>query len=182
MVQSTSPTGLILKAAMFAAVKHSGQPRKDAKGSPYINHPIELANLLANEGNVTDANVICAAFLHDTIEDTPTTKEELIAAFGEKITSIVLEVTDDKELDKAVRKNLQIEHAPHKSAEAKLVTLADKICNLRDLIVSPPIGWETERIQEYFDWSGKVIAGLRGTHPVMESIFDSVHMRRMEVN
>ena len=181
MALSDNPCGLILKATMFAAEKHRNQRRKDADASPYINHPIALANVLANEGRVTDTDVICAALLHDTIEDTETTEKELFEAFGEKITGIVLEVTDDKKLDKGVRKNLQIEHAPHISSEAKLVKLADKICNLRDILVSPPTGWERKRILDYFDWTEKVIAGLRGAHPVMESIFDSVHVRRTEI-
>jgi len=105
--------GLFLKALVFAADKHKNQRRKDADASPYINHPIALANILVNEGDITDINVLCGAILHDTIEDTKTTKEELIQQFGEKITSIVLDVTDDKTLPKAERKLKQIEHASH---------------------------------------------------------------------
>ncbi|MCB1986791.1 MAG: bifunctional (p)ppGpp synthetase/guanosine-3',5'-bis(diphosphate) 3'-pyrophosphohydrolase, partial [Burkholderiaceae bacterium] len=135
---------LLLKATEFAANKHRNQRRKDAEASPYINHPIALANLLVDTG-VYDVVVLCAALLHDTIEDTETTGDELEAQFGRAIASIVLEVTDDKRLAKEVRKQLQIDHAPHISTAAKLVKLADKICNLRDILASPPAGWTDER-------------------------------------
>src|SRR5207248_6449319 len=116
---------LLLKALAFAAHKHRDQRRKDAEASPYINHPIALADVLVNEGGVTDVDVLCAALLHDTVEDTATTQQELTDAFGSRIARIVAEVTDDKDLPKQERKRLQIEHAPHISREAKLVKLAD---------------------------------------------------------
>ena len=166
--------GLFLKALVFAADKHRNQRRKDADASPYINHPIALANILVNEGGITDINVLCGAILHDTIEDTETTKEELTQHFGEKITSIVLDVTDDKTLPKAERKLKQIEHASHASNEAKLVKLADKISNLRDILSSPPKDWTDDRKKEYFDWAGKVIDQIRGTNSKLENIFDSL--------
>ena len=112
---------------------------------------------------------------NDPIEDTETTAEELRGLFGDKITSIVLEVTDDKSIaDKAVRKQLQVEHAPHASHEAKLVKLADKICNLRDILAFPPANWDSERKLEYFKWAERVVAGVRGTNPVLEKIFDAL--------
>jgi GTP diphosphokinase / guanosine-3',5'-bis(diphosphate) 3'-diphosphatase len=165
---------LVLKAAQFAAEKHRHQRRKDAHASPYINHPIGLAKLLANEGGIDDAEVLCAALLHDTIEDTETTADELRAEFGDAITDIVLEVTDDKALSKEDRKRLQIEHAPHSSHKAKLVKLADKICNLRDIVSSPPAKWSIERKQEYFDWAAKVVAGARDAHAGLATLFDEV--------
>jgi guanosine-3',5'-bis(diphosphate) 3'-pyrophosphohydrolase len=165
---------LVLKAAEFAAEKHRHQRRKDVHASPYINHPIQLAKLLANEGGITDPEVLCAALLHDTIEDTETTADELRMHFGDAITDIVLEVTDDKALSKEDRKRLQIEHAPHVSHQAKLVKLADKICNLRDIISAPPAKWSLERKQEYFDWAAKVVAGARDAHPGLAAIFDEV--------
>ena len=177
-METSNPLAPVLKAAAFAAEKHRDQRRKDAESSPYINHPIALANVLVNEGGVTDTNVICAALLHDTIEDTETTEAELRAAFGDEITDIVLEVTDDKSLEKHVRKQRQIDHAPHISAQAKLVKLADKICNLRDILLSPPAGWSTERQREYFDWAAKVVDGVRGGNPVLEAAFDQVFARR----
>ena len=166
--------GLFLKALVFAADKHRNQRRKDTDASPYINHPIALANILVNEGGITDINVLCGAILHDTIEDTETTKEELTQQFGEKITSIVLDVTDDKTLPKAERKLKQIEHASHASNEAKLVKLADKISNLRDILSYPPKDWTDDRKKEYFDWAGKVIDQIRGTNRKLENIFDSL--------
>ena len=171
---------LVLKAAQFAAEKHRHQRRKDAHASPYINHPIELAKLLANEGGITDAEVLCAALLHDTIEDTETTAEELRAEFGDAIADIVLEVTDDKTLSKEDRKRLQIEHAPHASHKAKLVKLADKICNLRDVAERPPAKWDRARQREYFDWAKRVIDGVRGAHPRLEAAFDKVYLNRPE--
>lgn len=172
---------LILKAAAFAAEKHRHQRRKDLGSSPYINHPIALASILANEVDVADPDVLCAALLHDTIEDTQTTATELRAAFGERIAGIVLEVTDDKALDKDTRKRLQIEHARHLSPEAKLVKLADKICNLKDILSAPPMNWQRERKQAYFDWAAKVVAGLRGSHDKLEAIFDELYSRRTEL-
>jgi guanosine-3',5'-bis(diphosphate) 3'-pyrophosphohydrolase len=167
-------TDLFIKAVAFAADKHKNQRRKDAEASPYINHPIALANVLANEGGITNKDVLCAAMLHDTIEDTETTEGELRLAFGDKIASIVLEVTDDKSLDKAARKQMQIEHAPHISIEAKMVKLADKISNLRDILSTPPAGWPLERKQAYFEWANHVVAGLRGTNIKLERVFDGL--------
>ncbi|WP_053842387.1 HD domain-containing protein [Paracidovorax avenae] len=181
MSQNSEPIGVFVKAVAFAADKHRTQRRKDADASPYINHPIALANVLANEGGVTDVVVLSAAVLHDTIEDTNTTAEELSAIFGAKITATVLDVTDDKSLDKHVRKQRQIEHAPHISKEAKLVKLADKICNLRDILASPPADWSPDRKQGYFDWAAKVVAGVRGVHPELEAVFDGLLARHAEL-
>ena len=174
MNASPNEIKLLVRAIAFASEKHSTQRRKDAAASPYINHPIALVDVLANEGNVTNIDTLCAAALHDTIEDTTTTADELKSIFGEKITSIVLELTDDKSLPKHVRKEKQIEHAPHCSPEAKLVKLADKICNLRNIITAPPADWSAERKQEYFDWATRVINGLRGSNSELESIFSNL--------
>ena len=171
----------IVKAAQFAAEKHKNQRRKDADASPYINHPLALASVLAVEGGIENPDVICAALLHDTIEDTKTSAEELEAIFGGKVTGIVMEVTDNKNLDKAVRKEEQVRHAPHISAEAKLVKLADKICNLRDILASPPSDWSAERKRAYFEWAARVVAGLRGVHPGLEAVFDGLLARQSEL-
>lgn len=172
---STYNTGLILKALAFAAHKHRDQRRKDVKASPYINHPIALADVLCNEGGITDENVLCTALLHDTVEDTDTTAEELTQVFGKAISDLVMEVTDDKELPKADRKRLQIEHAAHASHKAKLVKLADKICNLRDIVSHPPADWDFQRKQEYFDWARMVVDQVRGTNAALEGIFDAIY-------
>ena len=181
MNQNPASLSVFVKAVAFAADKHRNQRRKDADASPYINHPIALASVLANEGGVTDAAVLCAAVLHDTLEDTETTPQELTAIFGPQITAIVLDVTDDKSLDKHVRKQRQIEHAPHISKQAKLVKLADKICNLRDILASPPADWSPERKRSYFDWAAKVVAGIRGVHPELEAVFDRLLARHTEL-
>jgi len=172
-VRADDTTALLLRALAFAAEKHRNQRRKDAERSPYINHPINLARVLCVEGGVVDPVVLCAALLHDTIEDTDTGYEELCTQFGEGIAGVVSEVTDDKSLDKSERKRLQIEHARTLSPRAKLVKLADKICNLRDIVSSPPAGWSATRKQEYRDWAKRVVDGLRGVHPQLEAIFDS---------
>lgn len=166
--------GLLLRAVAFAAEKHRVQRRKDADASPYINHPIALANVLANEAGVADVQVLCAAVLHDTIEDTKTTAEDLREQFGDRIASLVLEVTDDKSMPKDVRKRLQIEHAPALSFGARLIKLADKISNLRDILDTPPDGWSSGRKAAYFGWAADVVAGLRGTDATLEGIFDSL--------
>ena len=168
----------IIAALAFAAHKHRDQRRKDVAGSPYINHPIALTHVLVNEAAVDDERVLIAAILHDTIEDTETTEQELVDEFGREIAGIVMEVSDDKTLDKDERKRLQIEHAAHISHCAKLVKLADKICNLRDMAAAPPAGWSRRRKQEYFDWAKAVIDQLRGAHPVLEQIFDEAYTLR----
>ena len=172
------PTGDILAALRFAAHKHRDQRRKDHAASPYINHPIARANVLWHEGDVRDAGIICAALLHDTIEDTQTTADEIHRAFGKRIAGIVLEVTDDKLLPKAERKRRQIEHAPHLTRAAKLVKLADKICNLRDVADSPPPTWSLRRRRQYFDWARKVVAGVRGVNRKLEKAFDAAYSAR----
>ena len=181
MESATGIAGAFIKAVAFAAEKHRKQRRKDADSPPYINHPIALANVLANEGCVDDPAILCAAVLHDTIEDTETTAAELEELFGCQVASIVLEVTDDKSMGKHVRKQRQIEHAPHLSPEAKLVKLADKICNLRDILTSPPADWPAEHKQAYFNWAAKVVASVRGVHPQLESDFDGLYRRHSEL-
>jgi guanosine-3',5'-bis(diphosphate) 3'-pyrophosphohydrolase len=172
------PLGKIMRTLTFAATKHRDQRRKDAEASPYINHPIALATILANEVGIIDPVVICAALLHDTIEDTKTTAKEIEQQFGHEIAAIVLELTDDKSLKKDERKQLQIDHAAHASAKARLVKLADKIANLRDIAASPPKGWDIERQREYFDWATRVVDQMRGTHPALEALFDAAARTR----
>lgn len=169
------PQSRLIDALAFAAHKHRNQRRKDPEASPYINHPIALARVLSIEGGIDDADVLVAAVLHDTVEDTETTYEELCERFGVVVADLVMEVTDDRTLPKAERKAAQIEHAPHLTPRAKLIKLADKICNLRDVANSAPRGWPRQRQQDYFDWAKQVIDRVRGTHDVLESLFDSVY-------
>jgi guanosine-3',5'-bis(diphosphate) 3'-pyrophosphohydrolase len=164
----------LIEAVSFAAKKHSTQKRKGADEQPYINHPLEVLNILVNIGKIEDYNVLIAAVLHDTIEDTETTKEEITKLFGATVCGYVLEVTDDKSLAKAERKQLQIEHAPHLTNGAKYIKLADKISNISDVTKNPPDGWSNERRLEYIEWGEKVIAGLRGVNENLENHFDEL--------
>ena len=164
---------MVLAAAEYAAEWHKhGKPRKDANRTPYINHPIAVARLLADEGGVDDPELLAAALLHDVIEDTDSSVSELRARFGECVTRIVLDVSDDKRLEKAERKALQVRHAPHLPADSKLVKLADKICNLRDVTSNPPSHWDLQRRREYFAWAERVVAGLRGANPALDRRYD----------
>jgi guanosine-3',5'-bis(diphosphate) 3'-pyrophosphohydrolase len=167
-------TALLLEALHFAADKHRFQKRKDPEASPYINHPISAAEVLARVGGVTDTVTLMAALLHDTIEDTDTTPDELETRFGSEVLGVVMEVTDDKTLAKEERKIRQIEHAPQLSPRAKLVKLADKICNVIDVTHHPPEKWTLQRRREYLDWSARVVAGCRGTNAALEKRFDEV--------
>ena len=177
-MKTRTELGLLFHSLAFAAHKHRAQRRKDKEASPYINHPIALADVLVNEGGVDDPVALCAAVLHDTIEDTETSYEELQERFGKEIADVVMEVTDDKTLLKAERKERQVTHAPHLSQRARLVKLADKICNLRDIASNPPANWPLERKQEYYEWAKRVIDGLRGAHPGLERIFDREYARK----
>ncbi|MBL8471288.1 MAG: bifunctional (p)ppGpp synthetase/guanosine-3',5'-bis(diphosphate) 3'-pyrophosphohydrolase [Rhodocyclaceae bacterium] len=172
----------LIRALAFAAEKHRHQRRKDAQASPYINHPIQLAEVLAIEAGIEDERVLVAAVLHDTIEDTETTPAELERIFGQEVKNIVLEVTDDKALSKAARKQAQINHAPSLTRRAKLVKLADKICNLRDMANHPPADWPLGRRREYFDWAKAVVDGVRGVHPELERIFDVAYSKKPEAS
>ena len=164
----------LLKAAHFAAQKHSKQRRKNVDASPYINHPIEVAMHLSQVGNVDDEDILIAALLHDTVEDTHTTEAEIIAEFGETIAELVLECTDDKSLDTMERKRLQIEHACHKSPGAKMIKIADKTCNLRSILSDPPKDWSLKRRREYFSWANQVVAGLLGVNQALDDCVQSV--------
>jgi (p)ppGpp synthase/HD superfamily hydrolase len=140
-----------------------------------VNHLAEVARLVAEATEGKDTTAVLAALLHDAIEDTPTTREELEREFGREVADIVAEVTDDKSLPKAERKRLQVETAPRKSRRAKLVKIADKTSNLRSIAKSPPVDWDLKRQREYFDWAARVVAGCRGTNAVLERWFDEVH-------
>ncbi|XP_051776217.1 guanosine-3',5'-bis(diphosphate) 3'-pyrophosphohydrolase MESH1 [Erpetoichthys calabaricus] len=169
---------LLLEAVHFAAEKHKSQRRKDAEATPYINHPIGVARILAYEGGITDIAILQAALLHDTVEDTETSIDELDGKFGATVARIVQEVTDDKMLPKQERKQQQILKAPLCSHQAKLVKLADKLYNLRDLNRSTPVGWSEQRVQEYFIWAAQVIKGLRGTSATLEEKLNQLFKER----
>ena len=177
----------VIDAIGFAAEAHRHQRRKDAEAAPYINHPIALLRILAVEGSVDDADVLCAAALHDFLEDCcggpdqPSLEEgrtTIRDTFGPNVLAHVEAVSDDKSLPKDERKRHQVEHAAHASTSAKLVKLADKIANLRDIKASPPATWSLERRQAYFDWAKQVIDQVRGTHAKLEALFDAEYAGR----
>ncbi|MGB8682250.1 MAG: HD domain-containing protein [Candidatus Binatus sp.] len=171
-------TNLLLKALSFAAYKHRHQRRKGVKAIPYINHPIALADLLVRTAHISDPEIIATALLHDTVEDTKTTPKELAREFGPVISQLVAELTDDKKLTFEERKRRQVEHAPSLSPRARIVKLADKTCNLRDVIQDPPAKWTLKRKQEYFDWAKEVVDKIRGTNVELEKAFDEALARR----
>lgn len=162
----------LLRALDFAAQMHRNQRRKGADASPYINHPIQVAELLATVGGIDDAATLMAAILHDTIEDTTATREQLESLFGNDVAGLVMEMTDDKLIHSDRRKMLQIEHASTLSDRAKAIKIADKTCNVRDVGSKPPPDWSAERRQAYFDWAERVVAGCRGVNPALEACFD----------
>ena len=166
--------GQLLQAVLSSARKHRGQRRKDEDASPYINHPIEVAELIANIGGVSDLPTLMAAILHDTVEDTGSTFSELEEAFGHDVRLLVEEVTDDKALPKDERKRLQIAQAQQLSERAKRIKIADKICNVRDVTYTPPPNWSLERRREYLRWAAKVVEGCRGSNANLERRFDEV--------
>lgn len=166
---------LVLKAAAFAAAKHRDQRRKNLEASPYINHPIEVAHILAGIATVEDPVTLAAALLHDTIEDTETSADEIEREFGEEVRGVVLEVTDDKSLPPPERKKRQVEHAASLSHRARLVKLADKISNVSAVASAPPVGWSDDRRREYAEWGKSVVEQMRGTNPALEARFDEVY-------
>lgn len=171
----------LMRALDFAARKHCDHRRKGAAAEPYINHLSEVALLVAEATRGKDHLAVLGALLHDTIEDTATTKKQLRAAFGIKVAALVAEVTDNKRLPKEKRKQLQVETAPHKSRRAKLIKIADKTSNLRSLIESPPVKWNTKRRRTYFHWAARVVDGCRGTNPHLEAKFDEAYRRGRRV-
>src|SRR5712671_45047 len=163
---------LVSEAADFAARRHSGKARKGRGNEPYVNHLAEVANLLATVTDGTDAELVAAGWLHDTIEDTETTRDELVQKFSERVADLVAEVTDDMSLPKDQRQQKQIEDAPHKSPRAKLIKIADKISNLRARIVPQPSREERDDLVDYVNWAEQVVAGCRGANAALDKIFD----------
>jgi guanosine-3',5'-bis(diphosphate) 3'-pyrophosphohydrolase len=172
---------LITRAMEFAAHKHTDQKRKGKRAEPYVNHLVEVARLLAEATSGDDPALVTAGLLHDTLEDTYTTFEELEREFGAEIAALVQEVTDDKTLLKAERKRLQIETAGKKSPRARLIKIADKTSNLRSILASPPADWSTQRKREYFDWAAAVVARCRGINAQLEEVFDRAYAEGIAV-
>ena len=160
----------LFQAATFAAQKHTGQFRKGSAHVPYINHPLQVADLLAHKGEAENTNLLIAALLHDVIEDTQTQPDEIEQMFGKEVLDIVLEVSDDKNLPKEIRKQKQIEKAAHLSPSAQKLKIADKICNLKDIIEVAP-NWPLWRKLDYYTWAENVVGQMKGKHPVLEGLF-----------
>jgi GTP diphosphokinase / guanosine-3',5'-bis(diphosphate) 3'-diphosphatase len=173
-VVAMNDTAILLRALEYAADRHRNQRRKDLGQTPYVNHLIVVADLLAETGGVSDPAVLAAAVLHDVVEDAGVTSAEVAERFGPDVAGLVAEVTDDKTLEKNERKRLQVEHAPHLTQRAKLIKLADKIANVTDVIERPPAGWTRRRRAEYLAWSAAVVAGCRGVNEGLERRFDEV--------
>lgn len=163
--------GLLVRAAYFAGEKHRMQRRGDAEKTPYINHPLELAAILTEEAGVTDPDVLCGALLHDTIEDTETTPEELTQYFGDKIAALVVEVTNDMSLSSSDRRVYESNAIPGLSHGAKLIKLADKLANIRDVSTMPPMGWTREKKSDYFDFALSIAEKAQDASPQLFSIF-----------
>ena len=168
----------IAQAVEFAAIRHAHQRRKGASEAPYFNHLAAVAANVAKATGGRDPNLVIAAYLHDCIEDCGVSRAEIAEIFGEDVASLVAEVTDDKSLPKEARKRQQVEHAAHVPHGAKLIKLADKTANLRDLADFPPADWPAFRRREYFDWAALVVGQVRGAHPGLEGLFDAAHARR----
>jgi (p)ppGpp synthase/HD superfamily hydrolase len=168
----TTQLQAILSAAHYAADKHADQKRKGKAGEPYVNHLLEVAQLISKAIQNPDTNLIIAALLHDVVEDAGVTKDELAHRFGADVANLVAEVTDDKSLPKAERKRLQVENAPKKSIRAQAIKLADKISNLRAILSNPPVDWDFQRRKEYFEWAKRVVDGLAAPNPILKAEFD----------
>jgi len=172
---SAAPVQRIFAAARYAATKHATQKRKGLAGEPYVNHLIEVAELIAGSSPTLDTELVMAGLLHDTIEDTGTTRQELEQLFGSDVASLVAEVTDDKSLPKETRKALQVQNAAKKSPRAQTLKLADKISNLRSILASPPADWSLQRRRQYFEWAGQVVAGLSAPNRLLKGEFDKTY-------
>ena len=163
---------LVSEAADFAARRHTGQQRKGRGNEPYVNHLAEVANLLSIATDGAAAELVAAGWLHDTIEDTATTREELAQKFGERVAALVVEVTDDMILPKDQRRQKQIVDAPRKSPGAKLIKIADKISNIRARIVPQPNQHQRDDLTDYVTWAETVVAGCRDVNAVLDRLFD----------
>lgn len=166
---------MIVRAMQFAAEKHKGQFRKGNLNTPYINHPIKVAYVLRTIGGVEDEDIIAAALLHDVVEDTDATHADLENVFNKKVADIVLEVSDEKDKSKDFRKQHQIDNAKNLSIEAKLVRIADKICNIQDVCGEDAPNWSYERKYEYLEWAKEVVDQITGTHEMLEMTFYDEH-------
>lgn len=169
---------MVIKAAVFAADKHKYQRRKGFNQVPYINHPLKVADMLIDCGE-DNTDLLIAALLHDVIEDTDASEEEIASIFNPAIGKLVTEVSDNKDLPYTIRKELQVKSAPELSLKAKLIKIADKICNIKDILIYP-LDWSPERKLAYLDWSRQVVSGCRDINPKLDELFDQTLEKGME--
>lgn len=174
---SENPIVRLARAYRFAAQAHVNEKRKGERQEPYVNHLVEVAELVAGATDGADIDLIIAALMHDTVEDTEVTPADLTREFGPRVAALVAEVTDDKGLPQAERKRLQVEHAPHLSRDAQIIKLADKTSNVRDIAASPPKGWTPERRADYVDWARQVVDICRPASPRLAALFDEAAAR-----
>jgi len=167
-----APLRLVSEAALLAAQRHSGMARKGRGNEPYINHLAEVANLVSEASGGADAELVAAGWLHDIIEDTDTTREELADRFSVRVAALVVEVSDDMGLPKDERRRLQVVGAPHKSPNAKLIKIADKISNIRGRIAPEPSAEERADLADYVGWAEQVVARCRGGNAWLDRTFD----------
>jgi guanosine-3',5'-bis(diphosphate) 3'-pyrophosphohydrolase len=165
-------TLLFIDALKFASEKHIYQHKKGCETLPYINHPVYVAHLLIHAGE-TDEELLAAALLHDVLEDTDASVQELQSLFGLRVTNLVIELTDDNSITYDDRKRLQIQKAPKLSADARKIKIADKIANIQDLL-RYDFTWSKRRKKQYLDWSRKVVGACRGISPQLEQQFDGI--------
>jgi GTP diphosphokinase / guanosine-3',5'-bis(diphosphate) 3'-diphosphatase len=168
----------LIHAIDFAADKHKYQRRKGYLKIPYINHPVKVCKLIADCGE-TDIDLLIASILHDVVEDTDTSETEIAERFGTKVAQIVMEVTDNMKLPEKERKELQVIKAPGLSREAKLIKIADKACNMHD-ILNYPLSWTRKRKLYYFNWSFRVFEGCRGLNNQLDNIFIEYYKKGIE--
>jgi GTP diphosphokinase / guanosine-3',5'-bis(diphosphate) 3'-diphosphatase len=169
----------LARAFDFAARRHAGQKRKGSAGEPYVDHLAEVALLLAEATAGADPSLVIAGLLHDCVEDGHATAAEIASVFGTDVAGLVEEVTDE-DLPEAERRQRQVETAPHKSDRAKMLKLADKISNLREMHRDPPSDWPLGKRRDYFEWGRKVADGLRGVSPGLEEQFDAAYREGMD--
>lgn len=162
------------KAIVFASHAHAGQYRKDGN-TPYINHPLEVMNLVVMHVDRPQDDVLIAAVLHDVVEDTNVTSAEIKHMFGGHVARLVAELTDDKSLTKEERKRIQLQEVHTLSPDGKLLRLCDKICNVYDILYAPPGDWDIRRRMDYLKWSKAVVDRIRGVHPLLEKRFDELY-------
>lgn len=177
-MQARDSSAILVKAVDFAARKHRTQRRKDSSATPYFNHLAEVAAILSELADVSDPELLAAAYLHDTVEDTDTSPQELELQFGPRVAMLVAAVTDDKRLPKQERKELQVQHAAHASPDVALLKMADKIANLRSLTECPPPSWDDARVAEYFAWARRVVDALPNRHPALMQEFERLQACR----